>query len=58
MLRKFEKKRINEKDVDLRKGDLENERLLKVKRDIDKIDLESITPLEALNILHGLKSDI
>ncbi len=58
LLRKFEKKRINEKDVDLRKGDLEKERLLKVKRDIDKIDLESITPLEALNILHGLKSDI
>ena len=36
--------------------DFEKERLIRVKNELEKIDLDSITPLEALNILQKLKS--
>ncbi|MDC3067989.1 DNA mismatch repair protein MutS [Paracoccaceae bacterium] len=50
----------NHKDkVKAEQNDLEKEKLqdlLKLKREINSIDLNSITPLEALNILHNIKS--
>ena len=41
----------------LSEEDCEKQRLLKVKEFIDNIDLNTTTPLEALNILHRLKND-
>ena len=38
--------------------DLEKEGLLKIKGDLESIDLDTITPLDALNILFRLKNDI
>ena len=56
LLRKLQKKGVNQNDVALKKEDFQMERLLSVKDEIDNIDLNTITPLEALNILHKLKS--
>ena len=56
LLGKLQKEGLHEKNIVLEKKDLEKERLLKVRNDLDNIDLDSITPLEALNILHKLKS--
>ena len=55
LLRKLQNQGLNEKDNVLGEKDLEQEKLLKVRNDIDNIDLDSITPLQALNILHQLK---
>ena len=56
LLRKLQNQGLNEKDNVPGEKDLEQERLLKVRNDIDNIDLDSITPLQALNILHKLKN--
>ncbi|MDC3076288.1 DNA mismatch repair protein MutS, partial [Paracoccaceae bacterium] len=57
LLRKLQKGEVIEKNFALSEGDFEKERLLKVKEVIDSIDLNTTTPLEALNILHRLKND-
>ena len=57
LLEKFERGGLNEKDIVVSEEDYEKQRLLKVKKVIDNTDFNSITPLEALNILHRLKSD-
>ena len=36
---------------------MEKQKLMKVREAIDSIDLNTITPLEALNILDRLKND-
>ena len=56
LLRKFQEKQGNSSVV-LEK-DLEKEGLLKIKGDLESIDLDTITPLDALNILFRLKNDI
>ena len=38
--------------------DLVKEGLLKIKGDLESIDLDTITPLDALNILFRLKNNI
>ena len=56
LLRKFQEKEGNSSVV--LEEDLEKEGLLKIKGDLESIDLDTITPLEALNILFRLKNDI
>ncbi len=56
LLGKLQKKGVSQSDIVLKEEAFQTERLLKVKDEIDKIDLDTITPLEALNILHKLKS--
>ena len=56
LLGKLQKRGVNQNDVAFKKEDFRMERLLRVKDEIDNIDLNTITPLEALNILHELKS--
>ena len=56
LLRKFQEKEENSSVV--LEEDLEKEGLLKIKGDLESIDLDTITPLEALNILFRLKNDI
>ena len=56
LLRKFQEKEGNSSVV--LEEDLEKEGLLKIKCDIESIDLDTITPLDALNILFRLKNDI
>ena len=57
LLGKLQSKGANQEDIHLKEEDFEKERLLRVKSELEKIDLDSITPLEALNILQKLKSD-
>ncbi len=57
LLGKLQKSEIIEKDFALSEEDFEKQRLLKVKEVIDAVDLNTTTPLEALNILHRLKND-
>ncbi len=57
LLGKLQSKGVNEEDIHITEEDFEKERLIRVKNELDKIDLNSITPLEALNILQKLKSD-
>ena len=56
LLRKFQEKEGNSSVV--LEEDLEKEGLLKIKGDLESIDLDNITPLDALNILFRLKNDI
>ena len=56
LLRKFQEKEGNSSVV--LEEDLEKEGLLKIKGDLESIDLDTITPLDALNILFRLKSDL
>ena len=56
LLGKLQNEGAYKKNIVLEEKDLEKEMLLKVRNDLDNIDLNSITPLEALNILHKLKS--
>ena len=56
LLRKFQEKEGNSSFV--LEEDLEKEGLLKIKGDLESIDLDNITPLDALNILFRLKNDI
>ena len=56
LLRKFQEKEGNSNVV--LEEDLEKEGLLKIKGDLESIDLDTITPLDALNILFRLKNDI
>ena len=56
LLRKFQDKEGNSSVV--LEEDLEKEGLLKIKGDLESIDLDTITPLDALNILFRLKSDL
>ena len=56
LLRKFQEKEANSSVV--LEEDLEKEGLLKIKDDLESIDLDTITPLDALNILFRLKNDI
>ncbi len=58
LLGKLQSKGVNQEDIHLREEDFEKERLIRVKNELENIDLYSITPLEALNILQKLKSDI
>ncbi len=58
LLGKLQKEGLRKKDILLRDEDYERERLLRVRNELDSIDLESITPIEALNILHKLKSGV
>jgi DNA mismatch repair protein MutS len=57
LLGKLQTKGVNQEDIHLKEEDFEKERLIRVKDELEKIDLDSITPLEALNILQKLKSD-
>ncbi len=57
LLGKLQSKGANQEDIDLKEEDFEKEKLLRVKSELEKIDLDSTTPLEALNILQKLKSD-
>ncbi len=57
LLGKLQNKRVSQEDIQLKEEDFEREKLLRVKNELEKIDLDSVTPLEALNILHKLKSD-
>ncbi len=57
LLGKLQSKGASQEDVRLKEGDFEKEKLLRAKSELEKIDLDSITPLEALNILQKLKSD-
>ena len=56
LLRKFQEKEGNPSVV--LEEDLEKEGLLKIKGDLESIDLDTITPIDALNILFRLKNDI
>ena len=56
LLRKFQEKEGNSSVV--LEEDLEKEGLLKIKGDLESIDLDTITPLDALNILFRLKNNI
>ena len=56
LLRKFQEKEGNSSVV--LEEDLEKEGLLKIKGDLESIDLDTITPLDALNILFRLKNDL
>lgn len=56
LLRKFQEKEGNSSVV--LEEDLEKEGLLKIKGELESIDLDTITPLDALNILFRLKNDI
>ena len=56
LLRKFQDKEGNSSI--LLEDDIEKEGLLKIKGDLESIDLDTITPLDALNILFRLKNDI
>ena len=56
LLRKFQEKEGNSSVV--LEEDLEKEGLLKIKGDLESIDLDTINPLDALNILFRLKNDI
>ncbi|MDC3017938.1 DNA mismatch repair protein MutS [Paracoccaceae bacterium] len=56
LLGKLQSKGVN-KEIDLKEEDFEKERLIRFKNELENIDLYSITPLEALNILQKLKSD-
>ena len=56
LLRKFQEKEGNSSVV--LEEDLEKEGLLKIKGDLESIDLDNITPIDALNILFRLKNDI
>lgn len=56
LLRKFQEKEGNSSVV--LEEDLEKEGLLKIKGDLESIDLDTITPLDALNILFRIKNDI
>ena len=56
LLRKFQEKEGNSSVV--LEEDLEKEGLLKIKGDLESIDLDTITPLDALNILFRLKNGI
>ena len=57
LLGKLQSKGASQEDIRLKEGDFEKEKLLRAKSELEKIDLDSITPLEALNILQKLKSD-
>ena len=56
LLGKLQSKGASQEDIRLKEGDFEKEKLLRVKSELEKIDLDTITPLEALNILQKLKS--
>ncbi|MFL2800765.1 MAG: DNA mismatch repair protein MutS [Paracoccaceae bacterium] len=56
LLEKLQKEGVHKRNIALKEKDLEKEVLLKVRNDLDNIDLDSITPLEALNTLHKLKN--
>ena len=57
LLGKLQSKGSSQEDIHLKEEDFQKERLIRVKDELEKIDLDSITPLEALNILQKLKSD-
>ncbi len=57
LLGKLQSKGANQGDIHLKEEDFEKERLLRAKNVLENIDLDSITPLEALNILQKLKSN-
>ncbi len=56
LLGKLESKGVNQEDIHLKEEDFEKEGLIRVKNQLEEIDLDTITPLEALNILQKLKS--
>ena len=56
-LEKLQKGEVIEKSSALDEEDCEKQRLLKVRKFINGIDLNTTTPLEALNILDRLKND-
>ena len=56
LLGKLQSKGVNQEYIHFKEEDFEKEGLIKVKNELEKIDLDSITPLEALNILQKLKS--
>jgi hypothetical protein len=56
LLGKLQKTGVSQGDIVLKEDDFQMEILLRIKDEIDNLNLETITPLEALNILHKLKS--
>ena len=56
LLGKLQKTGINQSNIVLQEDDFQREIFLKIKDEIDNLNLDTITPLEALNILHKLKS--
>ena len=57
LLGKLQSKGVSQEDIHFKEEDFDKVKLLSVKSELEKIDLNSITPLEALNILQKLKSD-
>ncbi len=56
ILRRLQDEGMIKKSIKPRDIDFDNERLLKIKKEIDNIDIDCITPLDALNILHRFKN--
>jgi DNA mismatch repair protein MutS len=56
LLGKLQKTGVNQSNIVLKEDDFQMEILLRIKDKIDNLNLDTITPLEALNILHKLKS--
>ncbi len=56
LLEKLQSVEVNQEDIHLKEEDFEKERLIRFKNELENIDLDSITPLDALNILQKLKS--
>ena len=56
LLGKLQKTGVNQSNIVLKEDDFQMEILLRIKDEIGNPNLDTITPLEALNILHKLKS--
>ena len=56
LLGKLQKTGANQSNIFLKEDDFQMEILLRIKDEIENLNLDTITPLEALNILHKLKS--
>ena len=56
LLGKLQKTGVNQSNIVLKEDDFQMEILLRIKDEIGNLNLDTITPLEALNILHKLKS--
>jgi DNA mismatch repair protein MutS len=56
ILRRLQDEGMIKKSIKPRDIDFDNERLLKIKKEIDNIDINCITPLDALNILQRFKN--
>jgi DNA mismatch repair ATPase MutS len=56
LLGKLQKTGVNQSNIVLKEDDFQMKILHRIKDEIGNLNLDTITPLEALNILHKLKS--